>query len=212
LVAKWPAVAQHVRPAAKGPKVSVRVIADPPRGGYQAPLVAVRTAVELEVAVADSDRERPDGFGALGGVFRQVRGYRCVGQLACFSDFDDAGVELATPGDVPAERAFRVRDSREPGGPRDVLDDVGELLGTDPSGRDDAGGIVAVEAEDGVKMHQAASLEFSNLRVGQPHWVSLLVATQPDQAATEADRGATPQLGCVRVPDDCSAVVVAVGA
>src|SRR5262249_43693743 len=71
--------------------------------------------------------------------------------------------------------------------------------------------IDAVEAEDGVEVDQPAALELCDLGVGQLD-PGAVTPGQLVEAAADADDGATPQLGGVRVPDDGGGVVVAVRA
>ena len=109
------AVAEHVRPSAQGPEVFVRVVAEVPGGPDEPALMAERAAVDAQVLRGDADAEGTDSLGRLGGVFSQVRRYRCVVDLPSGGDVDYARVDLAAPGDVPASRVGRVRDGREPG-------------------------------------------------------------------------------------------------
>ena len=94
-------------------------------------------------SAVDADAEAaPTASVRLGGVFSQVRRYRGVGDLPSGGDVDDARVDLAAPGDVPAARAGRVRDGGEPGQAGGVADGVGELFAGDEPGerRGDAAG------------------------------------------------------------------------
>jgi len=170
-------VAEHVRPSAKGLEISVRVIAEPPSGGYQATLMAARAAVDLEVAVADADRDCPDGFSALRRVFRQVRGYRCACQFSRVRELNSAGVDLMAPADIPAERTGRVRKAGESRSPGCGADRISELLRCDARRRYQKVWVAAVQAEDGMEVDEATSLKLGNFGVGEADAQTLIAET-----------------------------------
>ena len=69
-----------------------------------------------------------------------------------------------------------------------------------------------VQADDGVEVDRAASLELGHLGVGdpdQPPQLGLLEADQPAQGTLDGDGGPTPQLGRQRVPEHLRLGVVA---
>src|SRR6516165_2517871 len=96
-----------------------------------------------------------------------------------------------------------VGDGGEPRGARCLLNDLGQHLGSERRvGRDASlgmDGIVAIEAEDGVEVDQAAPLELSDFGVGELHPGAVSLG-ELVQAAADGDRGTPPQLGGVGVP------------
>ena len=145
----------------------------------------------------------------------QVGGDRYVGDLAVVGEPDHPGVDLGSPGDVPAFRLGWVGDGGEPGDAGGLADEISEHPGGERRvGRDGSfgvGGIDAVEAEDRVEVNQPAALELGDLGVGELDPDAVL-AGELGEAAADGDDGAAPQFGGVSVPDDSSLVVVAVGA
>jgi hypothetical protein len=104
---------------------------------------------------------------------------------------------LAVSGSIPAWATWRIA--------RYLLNDLGQQLGSERRVRQDASlgmdGIVAIEAEDGVKVDQAAPLELGDLGVGELHPCAVGLG-ELVQAAADGDRSAPPQLGGVGVPHD----------
>ena len=125
----------------------------------------------MGVFCRDPPDQSTDGLGGLGRVFRQVGGDGNVGDLAVAGELDGARINLGATSDVPAFRPSWVADGGEPGHARDPSDDVGQRVGAEGRvGRKDplrVKGVVAVEAEDGVEVDQAAPLELGDLGVGQ---------------------------------------------
>ena len=209
------AVAEHVRPAAQGLVILVRVGADLEAGADEPSLVGALVGVDFRVVRGDPAGRDPGGLGAFGRVFGQVGRDRDIGDLAVVGEPDDARVDLGAPGDVPAVGLGWMSDGGEPSGGGDLADETGEHISGDGWWRLDGalgmGRVVAVEPEDGVEVDQAAALELGDLGIGQPDacamWPGELV-----EAAAQGDDGAPPQLGGVGVPDDGGVVVVAVGA
>ena len=69
-------------------------------------------------------------------------------------------------------------------------------------------GVEAVEAEDGVEVHDAAGLELGDLGVGDPHLRAVLAGLPGEQPA-DVLGGPPPQLPGLQVPHDLVLVVVA---
>ena len=98
-----------------------------------------------------------------------------------------------------------MRDGGEPGRTRHLLDDLSDHLGSERWVRRDGllgvNRVVAVKAEDGVEVDEAAFLELGDLGIGKLHPCAVNLC-EFVQAAADGDGGAPPQLGGVGVPHD----------
>ena len=192
---------------------------------------AAGVGVQLDGLGGDAGRGVPGGFGALGGVFGQVAGDGQVGDGPGTRHGDDADVDLGAPADAPAAGPGRMRRSAatdRAGGPAGGVVQVGD---GDAGGRGQqpvrVGGVVAVEAEQGVEVDRAAGLVFGGFAVRDPDRVHQAVgavaagnadrgdaaaAGELAEAAFDGLLGAPPQLAGLVVPDHVGGVVVAVRA
>ena len=122
------------------------------------------------------------GFGALGGVLREVAGGgellgdEFVGDAAVPGQGEGFDVEAlvdVAPADLPPVRPVRVRRGGEGDRGDGVAEGVGDVVDRDAGRRDDdgvgVGGVDAVEADQGVEVHDAAALHFGGLAVGELH-------------------------------------------
>ena len=192
---------------------------------------AVGVGVQVDGVGGDAGGGVPGGFGALGGVLGQVAGDGQVGEVAGAGQGDDADVDLGAPGDSPAAGPGRVRRGAVadgPGGPPGGVVQVGD---GEAGGRGQqpvrVGGVVAVEAEQGVEVDRAAGLVFGGLAVrdadrvdqaglavaaGNPDRGHAAAAGELAQVAFDGLLGAPPQLTGLVVPHHVGGVVVAVRA
>ena len=156
-----------------------------------------------------------EGSGALGGlrgVLGDVTGHPGVGQLPGRHDRPD--VELTAPGKGPGRDPW-CGGSAHLNGAGGLADGVGQRAEGSPGRRSGRWPGGAVEADDGVKVDNAAPLVFGDLGVGETCLGGERLAGEPSpagQGPAECDGEAAPQLGGVGVEQDRAGVVVAVGA
>jgi hypothetical protein len=154
---------------------------------------AVRAGVQVEGAGGDAGGGVAGDLGSLGGVFGQVAGNGQVADRAGAAQGDDPDVDFGSPADLPAAGLGRVRGSAAgdgPGGPADGVLEVGDRKGR---GRgDDAamvGGVVAVQAQQGVEVDGAARPDHDQRRAAAAAGPAPLAArTAPPAPATHRHR------------------------
>ena len=131
---------------------------------------AVGVGVQVDGVGGDAGGGVPGDLGALGGVFGEVAGDGQVGDGAGAVQGDDADVDLGAPGDGPAAGPGRVRRGAVADGVGGLPGGVVQVGGGDAGRRGQqpvrVGGVVAVEAEQGVEVDRAAGLVFGGLAVG----------------------------------------------
>src|SRR6185437_4414887 len=157
------AEAEHVGPAAQADVAGV--LADPPAGVDETLGVgAAGVGVQVDRVGGDAGGGVTGGLGSLGGVFGEVARDGQVGEGAGAVQGDGSDVDLGAPGDGPARRLGRVGRgavadgvSGLPGGVVQVGDSDAGWRGQEPVR---VGGVVAVEAEQGVEVNGSASLVF----------------------------------------------------
>src|SRR6185437_9951698 len=153
------AEAEHVGPATQADIAGV--LADPPAGVDEPFGVgATRVGVQVDRLGGDAGGGVPGGFGALGGVLGEVAGDGQVGEVAGAGQGDGPDVDLGAPGDGPARRLGGMRRGAVadgggglPGGVVQVGDGDARWRRQEPVR---VGGVVAVEAEQGVEVDGSA--------------------------------------------------------
>ena len=192
---------------------------------------AVGVGVQVEGVGGDAGGGVAGGLGALGGVFGEVAGDGQVGEGAGAGQGDDADVDLGAPADDPAAGLGRVRRGAVGDGCGGLPGGVVQVGGGDGGGRGQqpvrVGGVVAVEAEQGVEVDRAAGLVFGGFAVrdadrvdqavravaaGNPDRGDAAAAGELAEVAFDGLLGAPPQLAGLVVPDHVGGVVVAVRA
>ncbi len=175
------AEAEHVGPFAQSPVRALVLFAESEAGDVaaEAPagvdqsfdVAAVGVRVEIDGLTGQPGGDVAGGFGGFGGVLGEVAGDHLVGDGPIAGDADGPDVELLAPGDVPAGRVEVVGFGGEGGVAGGVFDGVDQVEQPDPGRwRDDrveVVGVDAVEADDGVEVHDSASLHFGDLAVGE---------------------------------------------
>ena len=149
-------------------------------------------------------------MACLAGVLGHVPGDLAGAQLAAvFGAGQDAGAQLLAEADVDGLAVASI--AIQAGAAGGLADRVAQLLGryTDAGG----GGAVlgAVEADDGVEVHQAARLELGDLRECDPDPLAPGALTEPGPCGEHSDQldgEAVPQRRGVPVPQHRALVVV----